>query len=215
MCCFFQDLLDRSYKLENSAGSDILEKSPLKILAELRGQGGRHVDQCMLGATLEDQPIKKGTEFRSNSKMCADVLCDGLHKHLHLRGQGPGGSRTGQSAVYPDGVCDDILADFLEDPAEDGGSVNRHRGDQQSPQDPFSKLAFEVDRLRIIAQHKGYADIWKRLVDPWTAKHMAVQDCSLASSAVGTVGEKELESAGPEAFSTKRSTAGASQKATA
>ena len=75
----------------------------------------------MFGAKLEDQAIQKKTIFQAGHVLPNDVSCDGSHVHLHLRGVGPGGSRTAQAAMYPEQLCDDIL-DHLQPIASDGGS---------------------------------------------------------------------------------------------
>ena len=64
-----QVLLDKTYVLENPAGSDIFtdEVSPLSPLRALPHHVQR-LDQCMLGAELEHQAIRKTTDLQSNRK---------------------------------------------------------------------------------------------------------------------------------------------------
>ena len=76
--------------------SDLIRKSKL--------------DQCMYGAKLEDQHIKKSTAVVSNTPVTGlDRRCGHSHEHLVLRGGGPHGSRTASAARYPDRLCDEIL----------------------------------------------------------------------------------------------------------
>ena len=114
MICFLQFVLGRSYYAENPKGSEIFvaEESPLSPLQTM-DVFQWYIDQCMRGARLEGQAIMKSTEIQSCVKMKKDITCDKSHSHLHLRGSGPGGSRTAQSAMYPDELCEEYLDVFV------------------------------------------------------------------------------------------------------
>ena len=107
--------------MENPKGSNIFtsEESPIALLQTLEFHT-RDVDQCMKGAPLEGKAIKKSTSLQSSRKTKEDTVCDGSHEHLHLRGTGPGGSRTAQSALYPDALCDDWLHEIVPEVSEGG-----------------------------------------------------------------------------------------------
>ena len=101
MCALAQHLLERLFLIENPAGSEIFssQESPLSSLTEVTVR--RRLDQCMLGACLEGQPIRKSTELLANRPIGEDIKCSGGHTHCQLRGHGPGGLRTAQAAMYP------------------------------------------------------------------------------------------------------------------
>ena len=67
VACLVQVLLGRQYVIENSAFSDIFtaEDSPLRPLRDMPHHV-RKIDQCMAGAAIESQPIKKATHIQSN-----------------------------------------------------------------------------------------------------------------------------------------------------
>ena len=110
--------------VESPASSDIFtsEESPLAHLRDLPNCV-RRVDQCMLGAEIEDHPVTKSTELQSNAPMGEHIKCDGCHGHLQLRGPGPGGSRTAQAARYPARMCDLILEGIGTGVPEGGSSI--------------------------------------------------------------------------------------------
>ena len=108
--------------LETPAFSELFAatESPMSALRALP-HFVRRLDQCMLGAEIENMPIKKATDVQSNVSMGPDVKCDGTHVHLQLRGHGAGGSRTAQAARYPMRM-NDLILEFVGNDAPSGGS---------------------------------------------------------------------------------------------
>ena len=108
-----QMVLGKAYIIENPHGSDIWSESALRYL---RDEGQVTVlDQCQFGAQLEGQFILKATDLLSNLALPGlGRRCPGDHQHLHLRGSNAKGSRTAQSAVYPQGLCRAILDQVRE-----------------------------------------------------------------------------------------------------
>eukprot|EP00959_Pyramimonas_sp_CCMP1952_P307452 6435466-Pyramimonas_sp.AAC.1 len=170
-------LMGRTYIIENSAFSDVFTstESPLRLLRSITHHV-RRVDQCMYGAEIDNQPIRKSTHFQSNRSLGSDTLCDGAHHHLHLRGQTGGNSRTAMAAQYPDALCDGLLHDL----SADGGSRGQRWGSQHPPDHCTDQLkttnhmAEKCDmidaalvRLRTKAQGRGMMHLWRQLVDPW------------------------------------------------
>ena len=122
---------------------------------------------------IEGSPIKKGTELQSNQPQQADIRNNGSHIHLHLRGTGPGGSRTAQSAMYPVEFCDDILNEVPPDQQPDPkGEYSDHscsHFDVVSKKVVFIQGALE--HLKEVATKRGHLHVWTRLVDPWLNEH--------------------------------------------
>ena len=131
LCCLVQVLLNRHFIVENSWASQIFSCSPLHILDPI-GLITTKVDQCMYGAELEGQAIRKSSMFVSDVPLEGLAAhCDHSHNHLQLRGSGPQGSRTASAARYPHRLCEKII-DCIQNmgvdnarsptPAQDGGS---------------------------------------------------------------------------------------------
>eukprot|EP00973_Karenia_brevis_P043619 6043457-Karenia_brevis.AAC.1 len=62
MACFLQLLMGRHFMIENSGASEIFVKSPLHVLERL-GLLVHKLDQCMYGAMMEGEPIKKSSKL--------------------------------------------------------------------------------------------------------------------------------------------------------
>ena len=191
VCCFIQILLDRSYYIENPEGSDIFkhEMSPLALLRKLL-HFIRKVDQCMRGAKLEEKFVKKGTELQSNEPMKDDVKCDGTHDHLHLRGSGPGGSRTAQSALYAQDLCDDWLDEMVPSDKEGGRTVDAQTKEETTREPDIMMILKKLSELKVIAKNKGLMQQWNEIVEPWLAtsliKATSTPDTSLPTLVTNT-----------------------------
>ena len=107
MLCFLQVLIGAGYLLENPKGSDIFKDSTLQLLRNnLLPYVTNTLDQCAYGAALDEGPIKKGTDLVSDREWpVLQNRCDGLHKHIQLRGSNKKGALTVQSAVYLKKLC--------------------------------------------------------------------------------------------------------------
>ena len=96
---------DRGFTLEQPYSSAMLRDSPVAKLLNHAGVRIQRMDQCMLGATDEQQrPIRKATALLSNRRWRRALKrCDG-HKglpHGELQGRFKGCCRTAMAAVYP------------------------------------------------------------------------------------------------------------------
>ena len=185
MICFLQG---RGYYVESPRGSDIYaaEESPLHPLQTL-DFFQRHIDQCMKGARLEGQAILKSTTIQSCNKLKEDIKCDRSHSHLPLRGSGPGGSRTAQSAKYPEELCEAYVSEMVPD-ASAGGRIVDCSGFQsekvQTTQMEFKKScnkAFKV--LKEIAKEKSLTEQWDTIVEPWWLESGLLDSPQVAASA--------------------------------
>ena len=108
--CFLQVVMGRSYIVEKPQGSEIFSDRDCSSIAVLEHCGVRmktnKFDQCMHGAEIENQSIRKSTEYISDQDIPEVIVtCDGSHKHLQLTGRGPDGSRTAVAAVFDDETC--------------------------------------------------------------------------------------------------------------
>ena len=197
LCCFLQILLGRGYYVENPKGSDIfvVEESPLSVLRTLPF-GKRVIDQCMRGAELEDTPVKKATDLQSNKELKDDVICDATHQHLPLRGTGPGGSRTAQSAKYTEELCTEYLEEMIPSPKANAGgrivdcSGMKGNADTQAAEIDFQKICKALNVLKTIAIDKGYLKQWTEIVDPWLAESGLDHCPHTAASALGKTGKE-------------------------
>ena len=85
VACIFQVLLDRKYIIENSAHSDIFDKSPLKGLRDLPYHLALF-DQCSCGPTESGDHFKKRSHFQSSHALHhLQKLCPGGHTHTRIR----------------------------------------------------------------------------------------------------------------------------------
>ena len=113
LCCFVQMLLGRSYVGEQPAGSDLFDSLPMSLVTGKDAHLPHHsfiFDQCMIGAKMDGEHIKKRTRLESDFEFQRSApTCDGTHKHMILRGSNKHGPRTAQAAVYPAAMCDLIL----------------------------------------------------------------------------------------------------------
>ena len=99
-----------------------------------------------------------------------DTVCDGSHEHLHLRGTGPGGSRTAQSALYPDALCDDWLHEIVPEVSEGGRYVDGRitAGKEVAEQHlDVKNLLEKLIGLKTVAKDKGLLSQWNTIVEPW------------------------------------------------
>ena len=102
MLCFLQVLLGAGYLLENPKGSDIFTDSPLQPLQNNSlPYETNTLDQCAYGAALDEGPIRKSTDLASDRKWpVLEHRCDGLHKHIQLRGTNKKGALTGPKRSF-------------------------------------------------------------------------------------------------------------------
>ena len=170
MICFLQFLMGRHFLIENSGASKIFDDSPLSVLKCLGLHTGL-LDQCMFGARLEDQPIKKRSRFESDVALSGlSTLCDGSHEHLVLRGCGPGGARTASAAQYPTQLCDAILDEVhqMSSMSQAGGSkMPSHRFAEVTKITKLEQVQDRIEELRTVANKHGYRELFEQLVDPW------------------------------------------------
>ena len=107
VACIFQFLLGRKYIIENSAYSDIFDKSALAGLRDLPHFLALY-DHCSSGPNENGEFVRKRIPFQSNHVLHhLQKLCPGGHVHTHLRGKG----RAASAALYPDAECALILQD--------------------------------------------------------------------------------------------------------
>ena len=206
--CFLQILLGRGYFIESPRGSDIYdaEESPLHHLQTL-GFFQRHIDQCMKGARLEGQAILKSTTIQSCNKLQEDIKCDRNHTHLPLRGSGPGGSRTAQSAKYPEELCQAYVSEMVPD-ASAGGRIVDCSGFQsekvQTTKIDFRKSCNQaLNVLKKIAKEKGLTEQWNNIVEPWWLESGLLDSPQVAASAtMATKSETRAASGLTDVFET-------------
>ncbi len=169
LVCLVQVLLGRHFLIENSGASVIFEASPLKIIKKLFRHASR-LHQCMYGAILEDQPIKKHTVLVSDAPITGlNTTCDHSHRHLLLQGSGPGGGRPASAARYPTKLCDAILDNMSATP-QDGGRYSLYSSLSFSLPQPGTKeqqVIHSLQQLREVASKEGYEDLFTQVVDPW------------------------------------------------
>ena len=162
--------MGRSFIIENPHGSDIWSESALE---HLRSDNHMTVlDHCQYGATLEDQYILKATDLLSNVQLPGLAQrCPGDHPHLHLRGTNNKGSRTAQSAVYPQALCGAILEhvrDHVCNPStSDGGRLCIHFDALRDPSNHKACICSILSELRVHAIRKGLLDLWDKYVKVW------------------------------------------------
>ena len=116
---FLQVVMGRAYGYEQPKGSDMPVESDLSALDQHLTTYTAHFDQCMKGAAIDGQLIRKSSELHSNVDIAACVpgltqKCDKKHTHLHVRGSvttgtNKGASKSSASAMYPPEMCDDIV----------------------------------------------------------------------------------------------------------
>ena len=176
---FIQMVLGRVWMLEQPAGSDLFRASALQVLtgADALDQVFPWVfDQCMLGAQVGGQAVKKRTQISSNSKFHSDPpQCDGSHTHCVLRGCDYTGSRTAQAAVYPPEMCRKILQEIRATSADichGGRAAEVHLERLRDYGQQVHALQKILPEVRLLAQHRG--EDWLRVFDavvaPWAAQ---------------------------------------------
>ena len=179
LCCLVQVLLNRHFIVENSWASQIFSRSPLHILDPI-GLITTKVDQCMYGAELEGQAIRKSSMFVSDVPLEGLAAhCDHSRNHLQLRGSGPQGSRTASAARYPHRLCEKII-DCIQNmgvdnarsptPAQDGGSKPSSTSSTcTSTSTKLDQVFHRLRELRGVAASCGLEALYDELVVPWMA----------------------------------------------
>ena len=192
--CVLQQLLGRTYIIENPKGSDSWRDSlsPLSHLVNPTSTGAgvfTNLDQCAFGAQIQDRPIKKSTELLSNHSLpnlCCH--CPGDHDHLHLRGSDSNGSLTAQAAVYPSGLCSAVLGTVGQAAAQrTGGRIQIDPIQLQFKNlvdDRLQILSVLLAELRVHAMQQNKLDMWNRIVEPWLATAPQLSPQSLAADSV-------------------------------
>ena len=194
MVCFIQFLLGRHFLIENSAASEIFQKSPLQILERLSLHAST-LDQCMYGAKMEHKAVKKSTKFVSDAfQKGLDICCDRSHEHVQLRGHAAGrGSRAAMAARFPEALCDSIIESIgnIGATSQDGGRTMPSH--VFVPPDGFEhmqmpeQVVHRLKGLRAVAQKHGYEDVFKELVDTWIAQEPLLVDAPKAFKTSSTV----------------------------
>ena len=181
-------------------------------------------DQCMMGAKMDGEYIKKKTRLESDFEFQQSApTCDGTHKHMILRGSNKNGPRTAQAAVYPAAMCDLILDEIQTRSSKirSGGRIpafGANYVDEIEKKVPtLSKI---LPELRLLAVHKGkqYEKAFDKMVVPWArhalgcVPHQLQYDADLSMLQILTwktpITEKEETTTASEGSSGKRAPAG-------
>ncbi|MDP7647743.1 MAG: hypothetical protein QGH82_06730, partial [Candidatus Woesearchaeota archaeon] len=129
--------------------------------------------------------MRKRTHFQSSHILHhLQVLCQGGHEHLYLRGHG----RAASSAQYPKEECERIMNDGLVSAGASEGGRN--------PPSPLLSFDGKMQVLENIAKDKGLKKQWDQIVLPWwnqtvytTAKVAVASEPSAVAEDPATVGE--------------------------
>ena len=159
-----QYCLGRDFLIENPAHSQIWQDSPLRYLEKLDTQMVKF-DQCMFGAKVDGKCARKKTEVLSSFDVSGlERRCDGSHDHVQLRGNNSIGTRTAQTAVYPNGLCNAILGSLQTIPDGGRGTVYINVDSSKTFELKFLSILAEI---RVLGLRLGISEVWENTVDPW------------------------------------------------
>ena len=169
VACIFQFLLGRKYIIENSAYSDIFDKSALAGLRDLPHFLALY-DHCSAGPNEDGEFVRKRIHFQSNQVLHhLQKLCPGGHVHTHLRGKG----RAASAALYPDAECTLILQDakLPLSMTDKGGRISLTDGAVENI-DLIEELQIaswtdSIQMLYSVAKSKNAIQVWNKYVQPW------------------------------------------------
>ena len=140
-------------------------------------------ERCHLRRPTDKKP--------SNKELKDNTLCDKSHEHLPLRGSGPGGSRTAQSAKYSQDLCEDYLDEMIPKVSDGGRIVDNSGFLKENSYDTkgldFQKISKALIVLKKVAAEMGLSEQWAVIVDPWVAGSGLTPSPQVASSTLATM----------------------------
>ncbi len=178
--CLLQVIMGRSYIVEGPKGSDMYTESPISLLQhESLPSEQTLLDQCAFGASMDEGLIRKGTELKSDQRLPElNRTCSGDHDHVHLRGTNKKGSRTAQSAVYPDGLCQVTVEEAVPriSTTRSGGSISIITGAKNTKKMTQEQLVMTIlSELKVHAKRQGRREVWDQIVTPWIQQHQQLK----------------------------------------